>query len=119
MIGLKFTFRTNYKNVFAIGDVTEIRVNQSITIPKAGIFAEAEAKVVSQQIINEITNNKTQGEFDVKGFCFMEIGNKEAGYITADFYNEAGPTVTLDPPSEELFQKKLNFERDRINEWLL
>jgi len=114
----KFTFRTNHKNVFAIGDVTEIRVNQSITIPKAGIFAEGEAKVVSQQIINEITNNKTQAEFDGKGFCFMEIGNKQAGYITADFYNEAGPTVTLDPPSEELFQKKLNFERNRINEWL-
>lgn len=115
----KFTCRTNYKNVFAIGDVTEIRVNQSITIPKAGIFAEGEAKVVSQQIINEVTNNKTQAEFDGKGFCFMEIGNKQAGYITADFYNEAGPTVTLEPPSEELFQKKLNFERDRINEWLL
>jgi hypothetical protein len=49
----------------------------------------------------------------------MEIGNKQAGYITADFYNEAGPTVTLEPPSEELFQKKLNFERDRIKEWLL
>jgi sulfide:quinone oxidoreductase len=114
----KFTFRTNYKNVFAIGDVTEVRVNQSIAIPKAGIFAEGKAKVVSQQIINEITNNKTQAEFDGKDFCFMEIGNKQAGYITADFYNEAGPTVTLDPPSEELFQKKLNFERDRISEWL-
>jgi sulfide:quinone oxidoreductase len=113
----KFTFRTNYKHVFAIGDDTEIRVNQSITIPKAGIFAEGEAKVVSQQIINDITNNSTQAEFDGKGYCFMEIGNKQAGYIAADFYNEAGPTVTLDPPSEELFQKKLNFERDRINEW--
>jgi len=115
----KFTFRTNYKNVFAIGDVTEIRVSQSIAIPKAGIFAEGEAKIVAQQIINEITNNKTQVEFDGKGFCFMEIGNKQAGFINADFYNEAGPIVTLDPPSEELFQKKLNFERDRINEWLL
>ena len=46
----------------------------------------------------------------------MEIGNKQAA---ADFYNAAGPTVTLDPPSDELFQKKLNFERDRINERLL
>jgi sulfide:quinone oxidoreductase len=115
----KFTLRTAYKNIFAIGDVTEIRVNQSITIPKAGIFAEEEAKVVSQQIISEITNSKTQAEFDGKGFCFMEIGNKQAGYITADFYSKTGPTVALEPPSEELFQKKLNFERDRIKEWLL
>jgi hypothetical protein len=91
--------------------VTEIRLNQTITIN--GITT------VSQQIINEITNNKAQVEFDGKGFCFMEIGNKQAAYITADFYNAAGPTVTLDPPSDELFQKKLNFERDRINERLL
>jgi hypothetical protein len=91
--------------------VTEIRLNQTITIN--GITT------VSQQIINEITNNKAQVEFDGKGFRFMEIGNKQAAYITADFYNAAGPTVTLDPPSDELFQKKLNFERDRINERLL
>ena len=40
-----------HENVFAIGDVTEIKVNPTITIPKAGIFAEGQAKVVSQQII--------------------------------------------------------------------
>jgi sulfide:quinone oxidoreductase len=45
----RFTLRTKYKNVFAIGDATEM------------------------------------------GFCFMEIGNEKAGYIDADFYNEAGP----------------------------
>jgi NADH dehydrogenase FAD-containing subunit len=53
----RFTLRTKYKNVFAIGDVTEIRLDNGITIPKAGIFAEGEAKVVSQQIIDEIKNN--------------------------------------------------------------
>ena len=118
----RFTLRTKYKNVFAIGDVTEIRVDKTITIPKAGIFAEGEAKAVSQQIINEITNNnsnKATSEFDGKGFCFMEIGDKKAGYIDADFYNEAGPTTRLDPPSEELYQKKLEFERSRLNEWLM
>lgn len=118
----KFTLRTKYKNVFAIGDVTEIRLDKTTTIPKAGIFAEGEAKVVSQQIINEIknnNNNKALTKFDGKGFCFMEIGDKKAGYIYADFYNERGPTTRLDPPSDEFYQKKLNFERSRLNEWLL
>jgi sulfide:quinone oxidoreductase len=122
----KFTLRTKYSNVFAIGDVTEIRLDNGMTIPKAGIFAEGEAKVVSQQIIDEIKNNNNSNngkktrisEFDGKGFCFMEVGNKKAGYIDADFYNEGGPAVRLDPPSEELYQKKLDFERTRLNEWL-
>ena len=117
----RFTLRTKHKNVFAIGDVTEIRLDNAITIPKAGIFAEREANAVSQQIINEIVNNKSNKapRFDGKGFCFMEIGDKKAGYIDADFYNEAGPTTRLDPPSEELYQKKLEFERSRLNEWLM
>lgn len=118
----KFTLRTKYKNVFAIGDVTEIRLDKTTTIPKAGIFAEGEAKVVSQQIINEIKNNnsnKALTKFDGKGFCFMEIGDKKAGYIDADFYNERGPTTRIDPPSGEFYQKKLDFERSRLNEWLM
>jgi sulfide:quinone oxidoreductase len=118
----RFTLRTKYKNVFAVGDVTEIRLDKTITIPKAGIFAEGEAKAVSNQIINEIKNNnsnKAFSKFDGKGFCFMEIGDKKAGYIDADFYNEAGPTTRLEPPSHEFYQKKLDFERSRLNEWLM
>ena len=119
----KFTLRTKYKNVFAIGDVTEIRLDKTTTIPKAGIFAEGEAKVVSQQITNEIKNNNNSNKalkrFDGKGFCFMEIGDKKAGYIDADFYNVEGPTTRLDPPSDEFYQKKLDFERSRLNEWLM
>ena len=118
----RFTLRTKYKNVFAIGDVTEIRLDHSITLPKAGIFAEGEAKVVSQQIINEITNNNKKihaPKFDGKGFCFMEVGNKKAGYIDVDFYNEAGPITRLESPSEESYHRKVDFERSRICEWLL
>jgi sulfide:quinone oxidoreductase len=117
----RFTLRTKHKNVFAIGDVTEIRLDQTITIPKAGIFAEGEAKIVSQQIINEIKSGNSDKEctkFDGKGFCFMEIGNQKAGYIDVDLYNESGPTTRLDPPSDEFYRKKLDFERSRLNKWL-
>jgi sulfide:quinone oxidoreductase len=118
----RFTLRTKYSNVFAIGDVTEIRVDNAITVPKAGIFAEGEAKAVSQQIINEIRNSdsdKERTKFDGRGFCFMEVGDKKAGYIDVDLYNEAGPTTRLEPPSGEFYQKKLDFERSRLNEWLM
>jgi sulfide:quinone oxidoreductase len=88
-------------------------------IPKAGIFAEGQAKSVSYQIINEIANQSHNEKFDGRGFCFMEIGGKKAGFLAADFYNITGPTTRLDPPSEESYRKKLDFEKDRIKEWLL
>jgi sulfide:quinone oxidoreductase len=115
----KFSLKTNYENVFAIGDVTEIKVDQMAVIPKAGIFAEGQAKSVSNQIINEITNQSHNEKFDGRGFCFMEIGSKKAGFLAADFYNITGPITRLDPPSEESYRKKLDFEKSRIKEWLL
>lgn len=115
----KFSLKTNYENVFAIGDVTEIKVDQMAVIPKAGIFAEGQAKSVSYQIINEIANQSHNEKFDGRGFCFMEIGNKKAGFLAADFYNITGPITRLDPPSEESYRKKLDFEKNRITEWLL
>jgi sulfide:quinone oxidoreductase len=118
----KFSLKTDYENVFAIGDVTEIKVNENVAIPKAGVFAEAQAKVVSQQIVDEIVNDKNKqssSRFDGKGFCFMEIGNEKAGYVAADFYHEHGPATILEPPSNESYKKKLDFERSKLNEWLL
>ena len=116
----KFSLKTNHENVFAIGDVTEIKVDQAAIIPKAGIFAEGQAKSVSHQIIDEITNQSSNdSKFNGKGFCFMEIGNKKAGFLATDFYNITGPITKLEPPSEESYKMKLDFEKSRIKEWLL
>src|SRR6476646_2534048 len=118
----KFSLKTEYENVFAIGDVTEIKVNETVAIPKAGVFAESQAKVVSQQIVDDIENDKNKrssSRFDGKGFCFMEVGNEKAGYVEADFYDEHGPATLLEPPSDESYRKKLDFERSKLNEWLL
>jgi sulfide:quinone oxidoreductase len=113
----KFTLKTMYDNVFAIGDVTEIVLEGMVTIPKAGIFAEAQAKVVAQEIIDQITNTKTNSKFDGKGFCFMEVGSNEAGYIEVDLYSE-DPYTQLHPPSRESYRKKLEFEETRVKNWL-
>ena len=113
----KHTTRTSIHNVFAVGDVTEIKVG-AIALPKAGIFAEEQGKVAAQQILNEIGIGPTAASFSGQGYCFMEVGNRRAGYLAADFYNKDGPFFNLDPPSEENYEKKLNFERTRIRDWL-
>jgi hypothetical protein len=48
----------------------------------------------------------------------MEIGNKKAGFINTDFYNFGGPLTILEPPSEESYRKKIDFEKNRLNDWL-
>lgn len=113
----KHMMKTSVGNIFAIGDVTEIKVG-NLALPKAGIFAEEQAKVVAQQIIDEIGSRPAMATFSGQGYCFMEVGNGRAGYLEADFYNQAGPVLKLEPPSAENYEKKQDFERTRIKEWL-
>ena len=112
------TMKTKFKNVFAIGDITEIKVG-ALALPKAGIFAEEQAKVATRQIIDELSGRPAVATFAGKGYCFMDVGNGRAGYLEGDFFNPAGPSFKFEAPSEQNFQKKQDFERTRIKEWLL
>jgi sulfide:quinone oxidoreductase len=112
------TMKTKFSNVFAVGDVTEIKVG-AMALPKAGIFAEEQGKVAARQIADEISDRPAVTTFAGQGYCFMEVGNRRAGYLEADFFNPAGPAIRLEVPSEQNFQKKQDFERTRIKEWLL
>jgi sulfide:quinone oxidoreductase len=118
----KSTLETRFKDIFAIGDVTEIKINDTISIPKAGIFAEGQARSVASQIINKIGIVSKEYnhilQFDGKGFCFMDTGNGKAGFIDTDFYNRNGPITILKEPSIVYNKKKINFEKQRIKEWL-
>jgi sulfide:quinone oxidoreductase len=117
----RFTLETRFKDLFAIGDVTEIKINDIIAVPKAGIFAEGQARAVASQIIHTIGNGSQEYpivDFDGKGFCFMETGNGKAGFIDTNFYNSEGATTILKNPSTIYYKKKINFEKHRIEEWL-
>lgn len=112
------TMKTRFPNVFAIGDVTEIKVG-TVAVPKAGIFAEEQGKVAARQIIDEISGRATIAAFAGQGYCFMEMGNGLAGYLFGDFFSPAGPQLRFEAASEQNFQKKQDFERTRVKEWLL
>lgn len=112
------TMKTQISNVFAVGDVTEVKIGTAGALPKAGIFAEEEAKAVAQQIIDDIASKPSSAVFSGQGYCFMEVGRQQAGYLVADFFKESGPELRLEPPSKENYEKKKDFERTRIKEWL-
>ncbi len=118
----KFTLKTKFSDVFAIGDVTEIKINDAVSLPKAGIFAEGQARSVASQIINKIITNTEESnnivKFDGTGFCFMDTGNEKAGFIDTNFYNKDGPITILKEPSIQYYEQKISFESQRIKEWL-
>lgn len=95
------TMVTKQPNVFAIGDVTTVpipgRWNPEIpmTLPKAGVFAHAQALVVAHRIVGEITGEPVSETFCGDGFCMLEAGGGFAGIAYGNFFSEPAPTVKL------------------------
>jgi sulfide:quinone oxidoreductase len=107
---------TNFKNVYAIGDVTNIPVGE-FAVPKAGAFAEDAARVVVNDILNKVNNENNIIKFDAVGTCYIEVGAGNVAELNAKFLGDAEPQVTLNGPSLEFRRSKESFEKDRIRKW--
>ena len=110
--------KTNFENVYAIGDVNQIMVTEKIAVPKAGIFAEGEGVTVARNIILQIKKEIGNEIFDGKGGCFLETGTKTAGYLQVDMFASPSPMTQLQTPSQDYFTEKEKFEKDRLQKWL-
>ena len=97
----RFTLKTGYENVYALGDVTAINIpgrwkpDVPLMLPKAGVFAHAQAKVVAQRITTEIAGGDKQIEFPGVGYCMLEAGESVAGFAFGDFFAEPSPQIEL------------------------
>lgn len=105
------TLETTYPNVYAIGDVTSIRLLNSMLLPKAGVFAEGQAQVVAAKIAAHITGEPEPLGYDGAGFCYVEVGDNLAAYGSGDFFAYPGPRVTLDMPTREARKAKEEYEQ--------
>ena len=112
------TLKTKYENVYAIGDITAIRLPNGMMLPKAGVFAEKHAQVVAQNIADEINDQKTRVSFNGEGACFLEIGYGMAGYAKGNFYAEPAPEIHLKNPSMFWHFGKILFEKYWLWRWL-
>jgi len=111
------TLHTRYPGVYAIGDVTGIPLKMGKPLPKAGVFAEREAKVVAHNITREITGDGEPASFDGHGECFVETGGGKAGFGRGDFYAEPTPQVVLHPVGRRWHFGKLLFEKNWLRRW--
>ena len=105
------TLEIQYPNLYAIGDVTAVRLLNSMLLPKAGVFAEGAAQAVAGAIAADIMGEPAPAGFDGHGFCYVEVGGGLAAHGSGDFYAYPGPRVRLDAPSAEQRRAKLEYEQ--------
>jgi sulfide:quinone oxidoreductase len=110
--------QTDHEDVFAIGDVATLRLPNDKSLPKAGVFAHAEAKVAAQRIADKVGGKTSRAVFDGKGYCWLELGDGKAGFAAGDFYAEPNPQLTMRPPGRPLHRGKVAFEKWWLHHWL-
>lgn len=111
------TLATSAEGVFAVGDATAIPIAGGKFLPKAGVFAEAEADVVAANIAAELTSKTPTARFDGKGACFVELGDGQAAFADGDFYATDAPKVTLRRPGRHWHLAKIALEKYWMRRW--
>jgi sulfide:quinone oxidoreductase len=111
------TLQTRYPGVFAIGDVTAVRLPNGMFLPKSGVFADGQARAVAENIAVEISGEGRATQYTGHGFCHIEVGDGKAAYGSGNFYGIPRPRVTLEPPSERYRQEKEELERTVLALW--
>ena len=104
------TLLTRFERVYAAGDCT------ASPPPKAGIFAEAGARVAARNIAAEIDGGPGD-RFDGTGYCFLEFPGRRASTLEGHFFAQP-PEVRLAEPDAETFARKQAFETERLRDWL-
>jgi len=111
------TLETRYKNIYALGDVTAVSIpgrwkpDVPMMLPKAGVFAHAQAEVVARRIADEVKGVATEEIFRGDGYCVLEAGSGLAGFASGNFFAEPAPQVQLRKPGRTWHLGKVLFEK--------
>jgi sulfide:quinone oxidoreductase len=99
-------------DVYAVGDVTTVplpgrfKPEVGLSLPKAGVFAEAHGKVVAHRIAATILGREAEASFDGKGYCFLETGAGRAAKTEGSFFEMPHPLMEKRTPDEAQFRDK-------------
>ena len=102
---------TRFPDVYALGDVS------ALPMAKAGVFAEAAAAVVADDIAARLRGEELQQPYEGAGSCYIEFGGGRVGKVEANFLGGPAPTARLVGPSQELARDKETFASTRRARW--
>jgi sulfide:quinone oxidoreductase len=102
---------TQFPGVYALGDVA------GAPVAKAGVFAEAAAAVVADDIGARLRGGVLERPYEGAGSCYIEFGGGMVGKVEANFLGGPAPTARLVGPSRELAADKEAFASTRRQRW--
>ncbi len=105
--------RTPFPGVYALGDVC----SGSRNVPKAGIFAEAAALVVADDIAATIARTDPPAPYEGSGVCFAEFGGGLVSKVEVNFLRGDAPAAQRYDPSLEYAAEKEEFGAVRRARW--
>ncbi|MDQ4069217.1 MAG: NAD(P)/FAD-dependent oxidoreductase [Actinomycetota bacterium] len=111
------TLRTKYPDVWAIGDVSAIQIPNGKFLPKAAVFASAQAEAAARSVSRYLGYDAPEPLFDGKGGCWLEVGRGEAAYGEGRFLAEPDPAITFHPPAVEHHLQKQEEQRAWLSRW--
>lgn len=114
----RHTMETGVPNVYAVGDVTLIPLAMGKPLPRAGVFAHAQAQAVARNIAATVAGRTATARFDGYGACFIETGGAGAGFGSGNFYAEPRPVVRMRRPTRWWHLGKVLFEKQVLWGWL-
>lgn len=91
------TMAAKAAGVFAIGDAATIALAGGKALPKAGVFAHAQAEVVAENIAAQCEGRSPGAAFDGEGWCAIELGGGLAAFGSGKFYGDAVEMKLYDP----------------------
>jgi sulfide:quinone oxidoreductase len=104
---------TQFPDVYALGDVA----SGARTVAKAGIFAEAAARVVAADIAARLRDSEPPPRYEGAGNCYVEFGGGMVGKVEVNFLGGPAPTARIIAPSRELAAEKEAFGATRRQSW--
>ena len=108
---------SRFDRVFAIGDVTGVMLAMGKPLPKAGVFAHAQAEAVARTIAARWTGKGDESRFSGNGECFIEMGSGAAGFARGNFYAEPVPEVKMFRSGRHWHVAKVAFEKNWWRSW--
>ena len=101
--------------VYAAGDVTAVplpgryKPDMPLSLPKAGVFAQAHGEVIAHQIAARLSGTAASAAFEGIGYCYLETGGGRAVKADGSFFELPNPVMRKQPPDEAQFRDKLDW----------
>ena len=111
------TLATKDESVYAIGDITALplpgrwKPDVPLMLPKAGVFAHAQALIVARRIAGRIAGQAGPHKFSGEGYCMLEAGEHLAGFASGQFLAEPSPQIKLRKIGRSWHLGKVLFEK--------